>query len=154
GTDEQLRGLKVQDDGRVVFSGFAGINPRDVVVGRLDTDGALDTSFAGDGALNVSVSGGQDNASRLALDAQGRILVAIGTDAGGSSPESALLRVLPTGVPDASFGADGVATYSLAAGSDIELLRDVAVAPNGRVVATGWAFGGATLDISTIRVCP
>ena len=43
---------------------------------RLNTDGSLDTSFGGDGSVNISLSGDTDFAQSVAIQADGQIVVA------------------------------------------------------------------------------
>ena len=66
--------LALQPDGRIVVVGDTGGN-LDAGVFRLNADGSTDTSFgtAGDGSFNVN---GNDDANAVAIDNNGRILVA------------------------------------------------------------------------------
>ena len=132
--------------GRIVV---AGIAQADFAVARLNPDGTLDTSFAGDGTQQVTiVPGGFDLAHALAIDGAGRILIGGSSDLGlGGLHDFALIRLTATGALDTSFGGDGIVTTAF--GAFGEEIRGVVVQPDGKIVAGGeayvsnWDFGFA-----------
>jgi uncharacterized delta-60 repeat protein len=71
------------------------------VLARYTADGWLDSEFA-DAGRAVLESGGDDQVAGLALDSEGRLLVA-----GSLANEFLLLRLLPNGALDDSFGGGG-----------------------------------------------
>ena len=77
----QGHGLAIQPDGRIAFSGIVetGINDNgDFAVGRLNSNGTLDTTFGSDGTGIVLTDfyAGNDHAwAGLVLQADGRIVV-------------------------------------------------------------------------------
>jgi hypothetical protein len=93
--------------------------------------GALDTSFAGGGVLELPF----DMSPRdVAVSPDDRIVVAGGS--GTLDGAFDIARVLPTGVVDASFGTGG-RTRAIAGGGLSGEASCVAVAPNGGVFAGG-----------------
>jgi uncharacterized delta-60 repeat protein len=130
GADERADGVAVQPDGRVVVAG-TGCGG-DFLVARYDAGGGLDPTFDGDGRVCVDVgTGSADRGVDVLVLADGRLLVA-GTSAG----DFALVRLTAAGAVDPTFGAGGRATFDFG-GTDE--LRDVALAPDGRVVMVGEA---------------
>jgi uncharacterized delta-60 repeat protein len=129
--------LAVQPDGRVVVLGWAETTAAGAArlsLARYTAAGALDTTFDADGVL-VGPSG---HARALALQADGRIVVAGGTDAGGSR-HATLLRYLADGAPDRSFDGDGAVVTAFGDGSSAFA---VAVRPDGRIVTAGYGIVG------------
>ena len=97
----------------------------------LAAGGKLDRSFSGDGRATTFPRGA--TAFGLAIDAQGRILVAGYTLDGDT--DFALARFRPNGTPDPDFGGgDGRVTTDLG-GTDYGF--DIALGSNGRIVVAG-----------------
>jgi uncharacterized delta-60 repeat protein len=141
---EVAEAVALLPDGRAVVGGRGQSQPNspagdDVLVARIETDGALDPSFGGgDGWATLDLGSSRDNAYALALDAGGRIVLAGQTDlAQPNLADIAVARLLPDGAPDAGFG-DGASfvRIDLADGQD-EGLFGVAVQDDGRIVAAG-----------------
>jgi uncharacterized delta-60 repeat protein len=93
--------------------------------------GALDTAF-GDGGM-VWLKYPASGAHAVAVQGDGKIVV--GGFSGGSSGEFAIVRLLPSGALDMTFGAGGLVERQVGAlNSEI---RALAVLPDGRILATG-----------------
>ena len=108
GFDVGRGGLVIDDQGRIVVSGdtSAGANPRNFAVARLLSNGLLDTSFAGDGTAIIDINSTDDEgAGGVVRDTQGRLLVA--GSARDSENSYAVVRLLPNGLLDTSFGPSG-----------------------------------------------
>ena len=130
--------VAVQPVGDIVAVGAAaGPSSRGAfAVARTLADGTADLSFSSDGRVTTHVPpGGGDEAHAVAIQANGRILVA-GTD---SRNRFAVVRYLPDGSLDASFGGDGIVTTNLTPVDD--LAYDVLVQPDGKIVAVGSGGG-------------
>ena len=120
--------VAIQDDGRIVVAGRTG---DDVALARYLPDGRLDTSFGGDGKVSTDFSGTRDAANAIALDDQGRIVVA-----GHAGEDVALARYLPSGRLDPGFGGgDGTTTYGILPGSNSA--NAIALQADGRIVVAG-----------------
>jgi uncharacterized delta-60 repeat protein len=94
--------VALQPDGRIIVGG-ASANPvdsSDFAVARLLDDGSLDASFAGDG-IAITDLGGQDWSWGLALDDEGRIVIA---GSGGPNDDIVLARYLGAPPPDTASG--------------------------------------------------
>ncbi|HZN66680.1 MAG TPA: hypothetical protein VFB66_15425, partial [Tepidisphaeraceae bacterium] len=130
----------VQPDGKVVVlghrgpGGFALSSAADVELTRYNADGSLDTTFGSGGRVQTGL-GGHDTGVDVQIDAQGRLVVAassLTTD--GRVNRWALLRYLPTGAPDASFGTGGRTVLDL---GDTVGVSGMALAPDGKIVVSG-----------------
>ena len=125
GGAESGQGVAIQADGKIVVAGSSGGN---VALARYDTTGALDASFSGDG-LQITDFGAEDGAAAVAIQADGRIVVA-----GRSGNNFALARYDAAGVLDNSFSGDGRLTTDF---SGFDSGKDVAIGADGKIVAAG-----------------
>lgn len=94
--------------------------------------GDLDTGFSSDGKV-ITDLGGTDSANDVAVQADGRIVVA-----GASAGNFAVARYTSTGTLDSSFGGDGIVITDL--GGRDDLAAAVLVQPDGRILVAG-GFG-------------
>jgi uncharacterized delta-60 repeat protein len=106
---------------------------------RLGPHGGLDGTFSGDGVLVVGFGRAFQGFAAVAFAANGEI-VAGGYTSTGTNARWALARVTDAGTLDASFGGDGRATTDLS--NSNEQIYDLAIQPNGRIVAAGVAEVG------------
>ncbi len=129
----------IQSDGRIVVGGSSysqsGDDPAFVLV-RYRANGSLDTTFAGTGQVNTPISVGWPFGTHLALQSDGKIVLAGSVEpSGGGRTEIAVLRYHPNGTLDTTFGGTGVVTTSL--GSRSADPCGVAVQPDGKIVVGG-----------------
>jgi uncharacterized delta-60 repeat protein len=139
-------GVVVQANGKIVAVGFmATASGGNFALVRYNPNGALDPSFSGDGKQTTDF-GSNDLASGVALQGDGKI-VAVGSTDEGSSPtgQFALARYNANGSLDTTFSGDGKKTTDFFPGAS-DRADDVAIQANGRIVAVGFARGGATGD--------
>jgi uncharacterized delta-60 repeat protein len=141
---EVAEAIALLPDGRAVVGGRGQAEPDspagdDLLVARIEADGALDPSFGGgDGWTTLDLGTSREVAYALALDGSGRILLAGQTDlAQPSLADVAVARLEADGSPDPAFG--GGASYvrlDLADGHD-EGLFGIGVQADSRIVAVG-----------------
>lgn len=128
---------------------------------RLDRDGSVDRSFGFEGTVTATPKAASDRNSEgfspggLAVEASGRIVVA-GTANGrhggcyramsrppqpgcfpGTSDHLAVVRYLPSGAADCSFGHRGVAHYKFAEGLERIGVANSFIDPPGRLLLVG-----------------
>lgn len=103
GGDDAAQAALVQPDGKIVLAGL-GHPSQDVAVMRLNSNGSPDPSFAGDGTVNVDF-GNEDNATSVARQPDGKLVVAGATGLGGG--DSVIVRLQPGGQLDPTFSLDG-----------------------------------------------
>lgn len=151
-----------QPDGRLLLVGRAeGAGGNDIAVARLLADGSPDPSFGTGGRVLIPldfVSGGDDGARAVALQDDGRIVLAGSAqrEPGGNSA-AVVLRLLPSGLLDSSFGSGGVVTVSpvvFGNSNDSAGFESVVIA-NGQIYAAGrvrGALGAGTVDFDMLVV--
>src|SRR5262249_17261018 len=137
--------------GRLVAAGYADSDQSpttpDFVVARYNLDGTPDTSFGSGGRVTTDIGGSDDRAEAVALQPDGKLLVA------GSTPSTdvfAPVRYDVNGNLDAGFGSAGKVTTdtSLCCGDEIHAL---AVEPRGKIIAAGTATTATGADFELIR---
>ena len=139
GADELGQALAVQADGKIVVAGASDVGgTQDFALARLGPSGSLDSSFAAGGRALLDF-GGNDGVGAIALQADGKILVAGGGNAAPNVANFALARFDANGSPDASFGQAGKVTVDFG-GADIA--TGVALQPDGKIVLAGYSLGG------------
>jgi uncharacterized delta-60 repeat protein len=147
GASARASALAVQADGKVVAVGATDL-PAPVLV-RFDGTGTLDSSFGTSGRVELAMGG---SLGGVTLQADGRI-VAVGSLSTGVGLETDLLvvRLMPDGSLDGSFGTGGVVSFDLDA---FEFLGGVEVQGDGHLVALG--SGGVTTfaggDVTLLRL--
>ena len=145
---DRTTGLALQADGKIVAAGnsFSG----DWTVMRLDVDGTLDTTFAGDG-LVVTPLGPFDSAQSVAVQEDGKILAAGYSDGPGGSG-FAVVRYLANGLLDETFGDNGVFGFRL----EFDFFGDaeaIAFQSGGRIIVVGNS-GNSGSDFVVFRLHP
>jgi uncharacterized delta-60 repeat protein len=133
-----LQAVTVLPDGKIVA---AEVGAATLQVVRLLVDGSLDASFGSSGVLGVPVACLQAavrcSLSDLAIESDGKIVLAGTTAPVGQLGAALLMRVTALGGLDPSFGNLGVVTLSgLGPGVPAEF-RSVRVQPEGKIVAGG-----------------
>ena len=152
--DDQVNDLVVLPDGRILAVGTAtkatgpGQDKKGFALVQLTSDGVLDTSFDGDGKLITVLQDLQgnniaSNASSVALQSDGRIVVggtSTATAASGTRGDFAVARFNPSGTFDTTFDTDGytiVDVDSSSSGFAVDVLSDIAIQSDGKIVAVG-----------------
>jgi len=96
GVPDATYGLAIQSNGKLVVAGMIGNDgSRDLILARYNPIGSLDNTFSGNGWLTTDF-GGDDCASDIAIQSDGRLVVVGRTNAGtGADWDFALARYLP-----------------------------------------------------------
>ncbi len=151
--DDSAHALAVQPDGRLLVAGTAlGVNNESVfAVARLTGTGALDNSFGANGAgfvLGTYCDSGcsplHDEGTGLALQADGKILVAGAATAGSAGAEAGVARLTRAGAFDTTWSSDGLATIAgLSTFGGLYNVR-VVLGPDGRPRVGGTVWDGVT----------
>lgn len=127
--------VAVQSDGKIVLAAYHYQQPPRLI--RLNSDGSLDEAF-GDGGVIISDPVEMNGIHKVLIRPDGRLLV-IGNlyqETPGTS-EIALIRYLPDGSRDNSFGSSGLVIHSTL---QLQFPVDAAVQPDGKIVVTSRGF--------------
>jgi uncharacterized delta-60 repeat protein len=134
----------LQSDGKILVGGYATVGNNDMIVGRLNANGTMDTSFSGDGWATPAFGAAEDYGSGLALQSDGKIVLA-GTV--NNTSDVGVARFNTNGTLDTAFDGDGKAVTDTGL-QDIG--NDVAVQPDGKIVVVGY-HSGADYDFQLER---
>jgi uncharacterized delta-60 repeat protein len=139
--------VEVAADGSVFASGFtdAGDGDHAFLVSKFTADGALDETYGDGGSaiVNVAAGGGDAEVARgLVVGDDGSVTVAgptepISGEAEADDADAAVVRLDPTGAPDASFGDGGIAVFDLGAGKAVDAETYLADNPWGLAARDG-----------------
>jgi uncharacterized delta-60 repeat protein len=143
-------GEVIQPDGAIVTAGYASVAGNyDFALARHDRAGAPDPSFGAHGRVRTDIGAGSYDVGRaVALQSDGRIVVAGGSDAGGVAG-FAVTRYDRHGALDTTFGVAGKVRTAIQGSA-----YAVAVQPDGRIVAAGGSDAGADGDFALVRYEP
>jgi len=136
GGTEVANSIALLPDGKIVAAGrrdssFIYI---DFALARYNPDGSLDNNFGLNGKLTTDFGGGNDEASSLALQPDGKIIV-VGSANFNIDRDFALARYNSNGTLDASFGLDGMVTMAIGKG-DIAVTAST-LQPDGKMLVAG-----------------
>jgi uncharacterized delta-60 repeat protein len=133
------QGLALQSDGKMVVAGFAfrdGISPA-FTLARYNSDGTLDSSFGQGGVVFTPIGvWDQAQASSIAIQGDGKIIVGGFTGLAPFSGDFALARYNSDGTLDSSFRQGGEVTTAFGAAAGI---LSIALQSDGKIVAAGFA---------------
>ncbi|MEZ5596736.1 MAG: LamG-like jellyroll fold domain-containing protein, partial [Pseudomonadales bacterium] len=141
--------VEIQADGKIVVGGtaYAGGGGLDIVLMRYNANGTLDTTFAGNGKKSQSIANGHDYSFDLAIQNDGRIVVAGKTPDGGNE-KIAILRFNTDGSLDSSWSGPGTPSYAVGTSSQA---RSVLIQDDGKVLVAGSTFDGSQWDFTVVR---
>lgn len=132
--------------GGLVVAGVVGMpEAADVGLVGLTADGHLDKKFGTDGRVTTDLKG-REGVYGLVVDRVGRIVVAGYTK--GARRKMFLLRYLPTGRLDATFGTNGKVITDTGGDSEIHFL---ALQGDGKILAAGFTTSRKKTDILVAR---
>lgn len=149
--EDYAQAVAVQADGRIVVAGSTATpQGTDIALVRYQRDGALDPSFGTGGRVVTPVGNGSDEAYTVALQADGKIVVAGGSSQGASGIDFVLLRYNADGSLDAGFGTGGKVTTSF--GNQTDRAHAVIIQSDNRIVVGGETTQGASgVDFAMAR---
>ncbi|MCB1042148.1 MAG: hypothetical protein KDC35_04385 [Acidobacteria bacterium] len=147
GGNDQIKGIAIQTDGKIVATGFSNGAANDIALARYNTNGSLDTSFDTDGRVTTDVSGGSDQGRSIALQNDGKIVIA------GIAPGSDIMlaRYNTNGSLDTSFDTDGIVTTDINSGSNDQANELIIQTDNKAIVVGLTNANGAQFDFFAAR---
>ena len=151
GNFDQVLGMAIQRDGKVVAVGYAKTTTGDDWgVARYNSDGSLDASFGKGGKVTTDFANNFDTASGAAIQSDGRIVVGGFAVNPNTEFDFALVRYNSDGSLDTSFGKGGKVTTDFANSSDNA--PSVAIQSDGKIIAIGRARTSSTgFDMALAR---
>lgn len=152
----------IQNDGKIVVTGTvqSGTQDYDYAAVRLHPSGNLDTGFGSGGKVHIPFSPGfdpYDECMAAALQSDGKILLVGAANVGGSDDDFGILRLLPDGSLDPTFGSGGRKTvyFDLVPGG-LDRGSGIALDTSGRILVAGTAIGASAYqtEFAVARLLP
>ncbi|GDY23353.1 hypothetical protein LBMAG56_47000 [Verrucomicrobiota bacterium] len=141
--------VAVQSDGKILVAGYSyNGSSIDFALVRYTAAGALDPSFGTGGKVTTDFGGGHDYGYSVAVQSDGKILVA-GFSGNFDSYNFALVRYTAAGALDPSFGTGGKVTTDFGSSTDYGV--SVAVQGDGKIIVTGYFSNGSNDDLALAR---
>lgn len=136
--------VAIDSSNRIVLGGGVkrtAVQDYDFGVARLKTDGTLDTTFNSTGKRQIAFdqgNGNDDEATGIAIDGNGKIVVVGYAQEGGTSTDHdfAIARLNSDGSSDLSFNSNGKLPLDVSDRDDFA--TDVAIDSKGRIVVVGY----------------
>ena len=149
GTTDRCNSIALQNDNKILVAGASKIGANyDFALLRYKSNGNLDSSFGNIGKITVSLGTGDDIGKSVAIQTDGKILLA-GYSAIGTSNYFALIRVNSNGILDTTFNNDGKVITSI--GSNDDNGNAMALQANGKILVAGYSFNGSSKDLAIVR---
>jgi uncharacterized delta-60 repeat protein len=135
--NDQANAVAVQSDGKIVVAGSSSSDTdSNFALARYNPNGSLDTTFGGTGKIVTSLSLGADVATSMALQSDGKIVVAGYDFSPLQGNNFALARYNLDGSLDTTFGVGGKKQTTFTASSD-DKANAVAIQSDGKIVLVG-----------------
>jgi uncharacterized delta-60 repeat protein len=137
--NDYFNDVAVQSDGKIVAVGLAHVGEDDdFLIARFNENGSLDTTFSGDGWLTCHSDGRNDEAIAVAIQANGKIIVAgKTTPIGGTNRDIGIIRLMPNGTIDNTFNGSGRVLFDFPASTS---LKAIDVTSTNKILAAGDGF--------------
>ena len=120
--------------------GGGGNNSANFELARFTSTGTLDGTFGSSGRVSTDVDGRRDKINDLALQPDGRIIAVGYANIGAGNQDLAIVRYLPNGALDASFGASGEVIRNFRDNTDA--IVAVAIQSDGKILVEAGSFSG------------
>lgn len=142
--------MALQPDGKIVLAGRAlkgGIYK--FAVARFHTSGSPDNGFGYNGGKIIDIGTADDRANAILLQSDGKIILG-GSSKQGADDDFTLVRLLPNGDMDGSFGTNGIVITDMVTGNSNKI-RSLVMQPDGKIIAVGYCYNGTNNDFALAR---
>lgn len=112
--------------------------------------GSLDPSFGIGGKVVTSITNGLDQAHGVAIQTNGKIVVAGNSSSSITGKDFVCARYNTNGTLDSTFGNGGIVTTDLQIGSE-DVAYDLVIQTNGKIILAGSSDNGTKKDAALVR---
>lgn len=139
GNQDLANAVAILPDDKILAAGIlrTSINNSDILLARYHSNGILDSTFGQYGKVITDINVTNDHLTSIAIQQDHKILAGGSTNATGQS--ALLLRYLPNGILDHSFGQSGkiISTFSY----PVSFISSIKVLLSGKIIALVKAMG-------------
>ena len=145
----ELNDMKLLSDGSILFTGLYYDTQYQMIVGKLNPNGALDTTFGTNGITVTDVdSNSEDTAYSLVVQPDGKIIISGRTYTAGTY-YFAVLRYTAAGVLDTTFSNDGKVLTAF--GTSWGMAYSSVLQSDGKLLVAGQYGGSSNADFAIAR---
>ena len=151
--DDRGAAVVIQPDGKIIVVGYAqasGVGNDDFAIARLTSSGNMDSKFGTKGKKTIAFDLGgarTDRASAVALQADGKILIAGSATSATGDGDFAIVRLKSSGSLDKSFSNDSRRTVAFNLGANNEdQASGIVIQSDGKILLGGFSQVSATGD--------
>jgi len=149
---DEAYSLQLQTDGKILLAGISNTTGnQDITLTRYTFNGVPDTSFGNNGKVITNL-GGNDFAYNIQIQDDNKILVA-GTSNVNGNNDFLLIRYLPTGVLDSTFGNNGVVQIDIS-NSSSDSADSLKIRPDGKILMSGYTNINGKFSSAIIQLTP
>ena len=153
GGGETVNAISLQPDGKIVAAGSTTVGPASELafaLARYQSNGTLDLGFGSAGKVTTEFFSDSNTANAVAIQLDGKIVLAGLTRRKNTSGDMALARLSPNGKLDPSFGSGGQVVTDFSNSEDAA--NAIAIQPDGKILAAGFAnTPGGGQDFALVR---
>jgi len=140
--------VAVQADGKIVIAGGTSFGLAFAIL-RFNTNGTLDSSFDGDGKVEIDFGARFNLAGAVKIQPDGKNVVGGYAGIGGTTAGFAVVRLNTNGVSDSSFGTFGATLTQFPSG--IALANTMTMQTDGKIVMAGAVVVGSVVQFAVAR---
>jgi len=149
GSDDASQSVVVQSDGKILVGGYSLIVSYAFALVRYDEDGTLDSDFGTGGKVITPFGGDYDLGQSVAVQGDGKILVAGYSSLRMNDEGFALARYTASGVLDNRFGTGGKVITDF--GSAYDVGRSLVLQSDGKIVVAGYSGSSPNCEFALVR---
>jgi uncharacterized delta-60 repeat protein len=150
-----LQAMTIQPDQKILVSGWvqnANGFDHDITLIRLTTGGAYDTTFNTTGIVTTSIDLREDEGQSIAVQADGKIVIAALATRPDTTPDFAAARYTAAGALDATFNGTGIVRTVVGVGGSVAM--SVQIDAYGRILVAGSATSATEGNAAVLRYWP
>ncbi|HPI11730.1 MAG TPA: T9SS type A sorting domain-containing protein [Catalimonadaceae bacterium] len=133
----RMNAISVASNGAILTAGNTNNFSSDFVVNRISESGTPDNSFGTAGTVSIDFTNGLDNLKSMALQSDGKILVA-GSSRLNNVTSCVASRLLANGTIDNSFGDNGYLKFMATGTTSFSTIEKTVLLPDGSILVGGY----------------
>lgn len=148
--DDVANDIIRQPDGKLIVTGNGIIQSHhQFMILRYQANGIIDSTFGVNGKATATIGVVHNYAKAAVLQSDGKIVVA-GYFDNNFYNDAVIIRFNSNGTVDQSFGTNGMIQFI--ANNQFDEFHDIAIQPDGKIVAVGRSFANNTYNFFTVRL--
>jgi uncharacterized delta-60 repeat protein len=133
----RMNALAVASDGSIITAGNSSNFTIDFVIARVSNSGIPDNLFGNAGYAYVDFTKGLENLKTMALQSDGKILVA-GSSRLNNSTSGVVSRLLSNGTIDNTFGDNGYLKFQVNGNASFSIIEKIVPLTDGSILVGGY----------------